>query len=292
MISVCIPVYNYDIGDLIKSLRTQAQQVVPLVEILVIDDGSAPDYREINRKYRQFADRFIELPGNTGRAAIRNSFTEYAQFDHLLILDCDVLPASDRFLEEYLRSTDADIVNGGREYAAEVPSREYILRWKYGNKVESRTAGQRKRHPYRSFQTSNFMVRKSVLQQFPFEDSIKSYGHEDTLFGYHLMKAGVKILHIDNPVINVHLENNETYLKHTEEALKNLADLSALRGFETYVFLSRFYRKLEKRKMLWILRVFPRRLVRKILEKGYGPVAFFQLYKLIYYAHLKRRKTA
>lgn len=289
MISVCIPVYNYEIADLIKSLHALAWNLRPQVEILVIDDGSSQEFREVNRGFQSYADRYEELPMNIGRAAIRNRFTELARFNHLLFLDCDVLPASHRFLQNYLACTGEDIVNGGRIYSEQVPSREYILKWKYGRQVESKSLRDRNNDPYRSFQSSNFMVRKTLLLKYPFEDSIKSYGHEDTLFGFQLMKAGVRIKHIENPVVNIHLENNQTYLKQTEEALHNLADLSALKGFESYVILGRYYRRLSRLNLQAFLRFFPMKLIRKTLVKGYGPVSLFQLFKLLYYARLKRK---
>ncbi|MEM9260646.1 MAG: hypothetical protein AAGA62_13425, partial [Bacteroidota bacterium] len=50
----------------------------------------------------------------------------------------------------------------------------------------------------------------------------EGYGHEDTLWGQQLAKAGVGILHIDNPVTHLGLETSGVFLEKQHRAIHNL----------------------------------------------------------------------
>jgi len=106
------------------------------------------------------------------------------------------------------------------------PDLKKKLRWKYGREYESPDNFKRIGNPYNSFQSNNFVVQKTVLEEFPFDESIREYGYEDLLFSLELKKNNIKIYHIDNPVLNVHLETNEEFLKLTEKAMRNLTVLT------------------------------------------------------------------
>ena len=48
MISVCIPVFNFDITQLVADLSRQAEEIGSSVEIILIDDASDEKYKKIN----------------------------------------------------------------------------------------------------------------------------------------------------------------------------------------------------------------------------------------------------
>ena len=50
MISICIPIYNFDVRQLVISLHKQAQNLKVRSEIILIDDFSNEHYRNINSK--------------------------------------------------------------------------------------------------------------------------------------------------------------------------------------------------------------------------------------------------
>lgn len=221
MLSICIPRYNYDPTNLIEQLRLQIKDNA---EIIVIDDASNQELPAPP------ADQFIALNENVGRAAIRNLFLQYANFDWLLFLDNDVAIPDAQFLDRYLRLIKENtaqqqnnvVTYGGRVYSPILPDLQHRLRWNYGRKAESLSATEREKNPYFSFQTNNFLVHRSVLKETPFDITLRNYGYEDLLFALSLQKKKIPIIHIDNPVLNLHLESNERFLELTEMAMRNL----------------------------------------------------------------------
>ena len=63
------------------------------------------------------------------------------------------------------------------------------------------------------------MILRETFLKHPFDETITHYGHEDTLFGLVLKKEGIKILHIDNPLMNCGLDTNLDVLLKTEVPL-------------------------------------------------------------------------
>lgn len=227
MISICIPVYNYPVAPLIGSLVQQAKTLDTDVELVCIDDHSDEAFLQQNKEAMSMTDKQVYLDENVGRARIRNLFLEHTQGEWLLFLDNDMRIGED-FLRRYADtlSSQPEVVVGGVAYEAEKEGdKDYSLRLYYGKKVESRSVRFRNRHPYRSFMTGNFMIRRSLLESIGFDDRITGYGHEDTLFGYRMQQRGVRILHIDNPAVNGNVETNAEFLTKTEEAVENLVKI-------------------------------------------------------------------
>lgn len=69
------------------------------------------------------------------------------------------------------------------------------------------------------------MIPSAIFKQVRFDESIRSYGHEDTVFGYQLKSKGIKIIRINNPVLHASLETNDQYLKNQKSAIRNLRQL-------------------------------------------------------------------
>ncbi len=228
MISVCIPVYNFDINPLVESLLEEILAHSLAVEIVLIDDCSQERVKQKN-KVEHNNVKYIQLTENIGRSKIRNLFLKYVTNDYLLFLDCDSFIISKDFLRSYmvqLQNLDS-VICGGRVYPENRPNRSRLLRWKYGVKKESKTAVERMANPNKSFMTNNFLIKKSVLLDIQFDEQLTQYGHEDTLFGLELKKAGITITHIENPIFNGDIETNEVFLEKSEKALDNLILLCA-----------------------------------------------------------------
>lgn len=290
MISICIPIYNRDMRDTVAALAAQMRTAAVPCELVCIDDHSEAAIAETN-KVVEAVGHYIVLPENVGRARIRNLFRQNARYEYLLFLDCDsVIPEG--FLQRYAdflgRETRHMVVCGGREYAAESDDREHHLRYVYGVKCESRNAHQRRKHPYRSFMTNNFIVHRDVLKAIPFDERISLYGHEDTLFGYRLMQQHIPITHVDNPVVNGDVESNDLFLAKTEEGVQSLAEIyrwmGQERGFADQVALLRCYRLLHRFKVDGFIYALYR-LVRPWLKEGFVSgkrvnMKLFAFYKL------------
>ena len=227
MLSICIPIYNFDMQPLVGELHRQRQELSILSEIILIDDASEEIYQQQNRKLQSVAT-YHELKQNVGRSTIRNLFLDYAQYDYLLFLDGDSLIINPHFISEYIQTLQlhqSKIICGGRKYPEKPFGREKILRWKYGTKRETIDILERKKHPNRSFMTNNFIIEKKILKKIKFDETLINYGHEDTIFGFELKKRGIIIQHISNEVLHDDIENNHLYLKKTEEGIQNLVYL-------------------------------------------------------------------
>jgi hypothetical protein len=69
------------------------------------------------------------------------------------------------------------------------------------------------------------LLHAAVLTQFPFDEELMGYGHEDTKLGMELARARVPIVHLDNPVLHLGLEPAGKFLDKSQQAVRNLAYL-------------------------------------------------------------------
>jgi glycosyltransferase involved in cell wall biosynthesis len=228
-ISLLIPVYDYDIVALVHSMKSALGKVPEFYEILIGDDGSSAEYRE---KYLSLEDdtvRVIISEINIGRAAIRNRLALEAKGDFLLFIDADaMLPGTaEAYMLKWLPMiTVSRVLSGGTLYHDSAPGDpDKLLRWKYGKGKEQRKAAERNKHPHASFSTFNVLIDKAVFSKIRFNEELKQYGHEDTLLGYQLKKAGIDILHIDNGLMHEGLESNKDFLSKTKLGIENLSIL-------------------------------------------------------------------
>jgi hypothetical protein len=101
------------------------------------------------------------------------------------------------------------------------------------------------------------MIDKSVFSKIRFNEELKQYGHEDTLMGYQLQKAGIRIMHIDNGLIHEGLESNKEFLTKTKLGIENLSKLydkvTDKRAFSETVGMLSFYNKLRGMHMTRVL---------------------------------------
>lgn len=291
MLSVCIPIYNFDVRPLVTELALQIKNLGVPSEIVLIDDCSTTDFQQLNESVCSL-HTYHKLSANVGRSKIRNLFLDYAKYDYLLFLDCDATIISDDLLFKYtetLAEKDFQLICGGSIYPKEKKSKEYALRWKNGNVRETIPASSRLKAPYSSFMTSNVLIKKTVFDTVTFDNTILTYGHEDTLFGYELKKQGIPIYHIDNAVLNDDLDSNSEFIQKTEEALKNLAIITKNLDFDpdfiASIRLLQVYTKVNSLGVLpiinFLFNLF-KNPIRHTLSAGYVSLYLFDFYKLGY----------
>lgn len=225
-LSILIPVYNENPTTLIHALVDQLSSISTKIDIHVLDDGSTETfYNDWSSTLSSHPFLFIHRhPQNVGRSATRNHLWEYATQDYRLYLDGDTIPCSDRFLQEYVRrlSLETMVICGGTRYREYNWPRSYQLRYTYGKKREEHTVEKRTTGQVAYFTSNNILLHKSVLTPPLFLEKIKGYGHEDTLFGIRLTESNIPIQAIDNAVYHEGIEDNNTFLSKSKEAVKNL----------------------------------------------------------------------
>ena len=115
MISVLIPVYNYNVQPLVENLLLQFESINCKWELFLSDDVSDVHYKKSNTNYIDGLNlmnvKLFQQEINIGNAANRNFLIEKATNDWLLFLDVDVLAVKDDFLSKYInemKSTNKD----------------------------------------------------------------------------------------------------------------------------------------------------------------------------------------
>lgn len=290
MLSILIPVYNYDVNVLVRELKRQCDNAAIEYEIFLCDDASHESARRINETVSTSGDfRFKQLEKNVGRARIRNIMAGEAKYDNLLFMDCDSEMVKDNYIKTYLPYCDRNkVVCGGRVYSIIPPfDKNKLLRWKTGKKKEELDAAVRNQNPYRSFMTNNFLIPKKIMLAHPFDENISGYGHEDTLFGFQLKRKKIKVIHIDNPLLHAGLEDAEEFIAKTDNATANLwriwkdkklseKELKEIPLMKTYLSLKK---KSGRRVTRSLIRSFQKRIRKNLLSEN-PSVFLFDVYKI------------
>lgn len=289
-LSVCIPVYNFDVRELVFDLTKEIDSQKLDVEIVLIDDASKEEFRQINREIQGIAHQFIFLEKNIGRSRIRNLFLDYAIGEYLLFLDCDGKIVGNNFLKNYIQfiqeHPNASIIYGGRKVLGSASDSDHYLRWKFAVERENLSLKQRLEKPYLRFQTNNFVIRKEILNRVGFNPEFQKYGYEDLLFAMDLKAERIPIDHIDNPILNNDLESNIIYLGKVEESVESLSHMlkdEKLSVKLAEVKLVRIYNKLKDtpfKILLSLLFNIGESSIKKKLSKGNVSLRYLDLYKL------------
>jgi glycosyltransferase involved in cell wall biosynthesis len=289
-ISICIPVYNFDVRELVSDLKKEIDTHQFDAEIILIDDGSETKFKQINKDLHDQVDQFIFLDKNIGRSLIRNLFLTYTKGDYLLFLDCDGKIINKEFLENYIqfiqKNPSSKVIYGGRDVSAEFPDQKHFLRWKFATERENLPVEQRTEKPYLSFQTNNFIIKKEVLEKIRFNPEFQKYGYEDLLFAMDLKSEGIGIDHINNPIFNNDLEDNEVYLEKVKESIDSLSKMledQQLSSKLAEVKLVKAYNIINKMGLTVLFKMFfklSRTTVEKQLLKGDMSLRYLDFYKL------------
>ncbi len=297
MLSINIPVYNIDANNLVQKLSDQAKVLKIPYEIRVYDDGSSNDWKLKNRPLGAIPNIiYREMEHNLGRAAIRNALGMDSIYPYLLFIDADSDIISESYLNDYLKQTNPQtIICGGTAYSKVKPPVEKLLRWTYGTQREAIPAKERDLQKGFIITSNNFLIDRDTFRKIHFRTNLGPYGHEDTLLGYDLFKAGITPQHIDNPVEHTGLEDSNTFLGKTEEALKNLLLISEQRidspDFSENIRLLNRYKKLTRgippMALRWGYCLF-KNAMKKNLTGRNPRLLLFDIYKICYFATLKR----
>lgn len=298
MISVLIPVYNFNILELVSKMHKQLSDAAIPFEILCYDDCSSNlNIQEKNKTINTLTYcKYIILQENIGRSAIRNSLAQNAKYDWCLFLDADVIPKTNDFINLYLNSISetSKVIYGGILYTEKRVANANLLRWIYGKKREALSAQQRNKNVYLSFLTLSFLIHKSVFNKVSFNEDIPNLRHEDTLFSYNLKECNIKIEHIENPVYHLGIEDSKTFLQ------KSLDSVEAINLFVKQDLLPANYTQITKvyavvknngiSKLLSYIYIKYESTFKKNLLGKKPSLLIFDLYRLTYYCYINAKK--
>ena len=288
-LSVCIPVYNFDVNNLVKDLNTQILSEGIDAEIILIDDCSEKKFVDLNKNLITNSYRFVFLDKNIGRSKIRNLFLNYTKGEYLLFLDCDGKIIDKYFIKNYLKCINEktpDVIYGGRKVDEKPPPSEFRLRWRFAVERENHQVRLRIKSPYLDFQTNNFVVKKSVLEKNLFDETILQYGYEDLIFAMDLCQKRIKIHHIDNPIYNNDVEENPVFLEKADQSAKSLAHLIKKRKelvVQSQIKLAKIYFLLSRTGGVFVYKLifrFAKPYIKRKLLTGNTSLRFLDVYKL------------
>ena len=240
-------------------------------EILILDDGSDAIF---SRKYQALTAeeevKHLRSEHNQGRSGIRNWGAQQANSDWLLFIDADSAIVYPNYLCRYkdaIANGSAAIVAGGTSYQKHAPDSAQMLRWIYGKHREEMPAAERQKFPYDKLALNNLLVSKETFNSLGGIAKMPNpYGHEDTLFGLTAKTAETSILHIDNPVMHLGLDDTATFVSKTMEAVKNLHHLMKS-GHPIKSRLSESYQKYQWLKHVplapWVIKQFALAMIKK-----------------------------
>ena len=286
-LSILIPVYNYSCFAMVEALQKQAAQANICYEIIVADDGSTD--KLIVGENKKISDlpncTYIIREKNVGRASIRNFLAKTSHYEWLLFLDCDLEVPDDFFIERYLKYYDEQVVDGGLSIVGDADALKGNIRYLYEfMSAPNHSVDKRSLNPYKSFRTTNFMIRREVAIAHPFDERFRYYGYEDVLFGKQLKKSNVKIRHIDNPMNLTDYECNEVFISKTEEAMRTLAQFrEELRGYSKIITMADTFAHTPMATVIKVWHWMFGKLERKNLTGNRPWAKLFNIYRLGYF---------
>ncbi len=295
MISILIPIYNYNISSLLEVLRTQLNLLKIPYEVICREDASTKFVKENSVAIAKNAHaKHIISKKNKGRITTRQLLANTAAYDWLLFLDADVIPKNDNFIEYYkaFLDSDYDAIYGGYYYHPKAPEKEFSLRWYYGRKYEQVDAKKCNTYPYKIMISGNFMIRKSVFLKINNKIENEGYGY-DNYFGALMKLHNIKVFHINNEVFHNGLDTNIVFLNKVEKAVETVAHLHRKNpNLRTENTLLELYKKIDRlglsKPLKWFYKQNKIRIRRQLL-KTKPNLNLLQFYKLSYLCALLSR---
>jgi glycosyltransferase involved in cell wall biosynthesis len=225
MLSILIPTYHYNAYPLALQLENQALKANITFELICLDDGSFSHLNIENQKINNLTNcKFIEAKKNIGRTASRQFLAEQAQYNWLLFLDADTIPASNNFIDTLIKNIHSNyqVIFGGIAYMQTKPESDRFLRWYYGKERETKPVEERLRKPYQSLISGAFTIKKELFLTINSKFLNNAYGM-DILFAHELRILKTPVKHINNQVFHLGIEKSSKYLIKSKSALHTLS---------------------------------------------------------------------
>lgn len=297
MISVLIPIYNYNVFDLVKEIHNQLTTCKYPFEIICFEDGSSQDFINQNSIVKKLSNTSIIISkSNNGRIKSRQILAEQATYDWLLFLDADVLPKQSDFILKYIDfiNLEFESVFGGICYHKQKPEAQYILRWKYGINKEEIKAEIRKRNTYKHIVSANMFIKKTLFISINSKIEFNGYGM-DNYFASLLREQKINIDHIDNEVYHLGIEKSEVYLEKKESAIINLLMLynehkiDNLENdlFSLFIILKRY----QLHYLFSVFYKFFKSLMKQNLLGKHPSILLLQLYRITFMCNTSLKKN-
>ncbi|MFH7014822.1 glycosyltransferase [Flavobacterium sp. FlaQc-47] len=293
MLSILVPVYNYNVFPLVLELKKQADYLKIEYEIIVQDDVSQNFISE-NTEINSLSNCSFSINAkNLGRGKNINLLCYKSKYEYVLIMEADSIPENKSYIKNFIEliSKSPIVIFGGVKYPEIPPSIEKVLRWKYGINREIKSIKHRLKNKYDFVFTWNLLLKKEILLQFPFPEYVTEYGYEDFIFIKNLRLNSVPIIHIENFLIHYNDEESIEFIKKSERAAQNLHDLVQSQKIDSNdVKLSKAFALLKSFYLLGIVKAIYRMTKKRVINnlRSENPNLYLlDFHKLGFYSDLK-----
>jgi len=235
-VSVVIPTYFRpdDLAELFDSLLTQT--IKPL-EVIVIDDTPADMIEVVCEIYKVRFESvrstliYIRNPRERSIAIARNVGAEKAQGEIIIFLDSDVILYPDyiaKIMEVFRKYSNALGVQGWNVNAKKIRTHPLIKAIQTFFRLQHYVKDSCKFTEYPNMLTktinceylhgSNFAVKRDILTEFKFDDTLKKYSYmEDLLFSHSVYQKFTTVLYITPNAKCIHKRSKEGRMEMAEK---------------------------------------------------------------------------
>lgn len=228
-VSVLIPFLCDDPSDLLARLDAEAADLKGAVEVVVLDDGTAD--ADLTARIEALSDRLalpvrlVSLTANEGRSRGRNRLAMAARAGHLLFLDSDMRPDSDRFLRvwtDLVAQSDSAVAFGGFSLLQAPTDPRFSVHRAMAARSECLPCAARALQPEKYVYTSNLLVRRDVFEAEAFDPGFSGWGWEDVEWAMRVSRR-FRVSHVDNPATHMGLDTVESLAGKYEQSAANFA---------------------------------------------------------------------
>lgn len=224
--SYCIHIlnHNYDPKSVLDSLTDQLHNRNVDIQVIVWDDFSAPEFREVLSDHRsKYRFPFITWKmgrENVGRSGMRQKILDFQRTGWLVSMDSDMIPDDD-FIDQMLDALQdpSTVYLGQHYYQSETPAEPFILHWTYGRHRELRSRSQ---DNFQHFSTGIFALHGSLTPELRFDPKLRTYGHEDTMFGMQLREKDIPVRQTAMRAQHQGLIVQDRFIDRQLDAVRNL----------------------------------------------------------------------
>lgn len=232
-VSVVMPAYNAEkyIGEAIDSILNQTYKDF---ELIIINDGSTDDTREIILKYEDPRIIFLENEKNSGIVITLNKGLDQASGEYIARMDADDIAVYDRFEKQvaYLESnhTVGALGTGIRIFGENVEQQERVFTTNSEQLKAELLFNSCMAHP-------TVMMRRSNLIDNDLRYSEKFSGREDFALWWEIVKVS-KVANLPDILLNYRIHKKQITQNKNKSSKRNSMELLEIRMKDVGVKLS------------------------------------------------------
>lgn len=211
LVSIIVPIHNVE-NYLLECLESLTTQTYKNIEILLIDDGSTDQSREIAQKFYNAHPEFniqLIVKENGGQSSARNVGIQHAKGTYFIFVDSDDLISSTHVEILYKAVSELDVkiamskfTKNIKDLSTDLSVKRTILKGDFLSLVETLYASD-----YHAVSASGKIYHHSLIEKVKFHEGII---YEDGIFFYEIIDKIDEIVLIDSVCYYYRTTENST----------------------------------------------------------------------------------